>query len=317
MATAAALYPLRAGAEPRRGGPRPAAEATRDRRAPNASTRPSAGKRPRADAAALDVPDERMQFLYDAAVHTLVLLSADDVVPGPYTYRRFWFRDACLMMNALLALGLHDRVPPGASSASPRGRLRNGYFRSQEGEWDSNGAGAVDPRPLRRAHRRAAARRAARRRRRAACAGSMRKRLPDDARRPARRPAAGRASAPSTSGPTTTTTGTTSGREAGLRAAAGLLRRAGRRQRRRRRRAGGRRPAAADRPQPRSASRPPRSLGGIPGVALPPDRRRRHRLARRRLPAAALPARGDRALMATVEFLLRQLLPSTADSSRT
>ena len=67
-----------------------------------------------------------------------VLLSADEVVPGPYTYRRFWFRDACLMLNALLAIGLTDRCRR-AIEHFPERQLRNGYFRSQEGEWDSNG----------------------------------------------------------------------------------------------------------------------------------------------------------------------------------
>jgi hypothetical protein len=71
-------------------------------------------------------------------VRTLVLLSADEVVPGPYTYRRFWFRDACLMMNALLGVGLVDRCRR-ALVTFPGRQLRNGYFRSQEGEWDSNG----------------------------------------------------------------------------------------------------------------------------------------------------------------------------------
>jgi hypothetical protein len=90
------------------------------------------------DVAELRVPNERLQYLYDAAVRTVVLLSADEVVPGPYTYRRFWFRDACLMMNALLAIGLTDRCRRGIERFSER-QLRNGYFRSQEGEWDSNG----------------------------------------------------------------------------------------------------------------------------------------------------------------------------------
>jgi hypothetical protein len=92
----------------------------------------------RAQVAQLHVPDERLQFLYDAAVHTLLLLSADEIVPGPYTYRRFWFSDACLMMKALLALGLADRCRR-AIARFPDRQLHNGYFRSQEGEWDSNG----------------------------------------------------------------------------------------------------------------------------------------------------------------------------------
>ncbi|MEX2306346.1 MAG: hypothetical protein WD738_02060 [Pirellulales bacterium] len=92
----------------------------------------------RSEAAELRVPDERMQSLYDAAVHTLVLLSADEIVPGPYTYRRFWFRDACLMMNSLLGIGLAERCRRGIERFGQR-QLKNGYFRSQEGEWDSNG----------------------------------------------------------------------------------------------------------------------------------------------------------------------------------
>jgi hypothetical protein len=92
----------------------------------------------RSQTAELLVPDARLKSIYDAAVQTLVLLSADEIVPGPYTYRRFWFRDACLMMNALLAIGLAPRCQR-AIERFPDRQLRNGYFRSQEGEWDSNG----------------------------------------------------------------------------------------------------------------------------------------------------------------------------------
>lgn len=103
-----------------------------------ASSRSTSWPEARADLAMLHIPDRRMQFLYDAAIHTLVLLSAGEIVPGPYTYRRFWFRDACLMMNALLACGLTSRCLR-AIKQFPSRQLRNGYFRSQEGEWDSNG----------------------------------------------------------------------------------------------------------------------------------------------------------------------------------
>jgi hypothetical protein len=88
--------------------------------------------------ASVRLPNARLQFLYDASVHTLVLLSADEIVPGPYTYRRFWFRDACLMLAAMLAVGLTDRCRT-ALARFPERQLRNGYFRSQDGEWDSNG----------------------------------------------------------------------------------------------------------------------------------------------------------------------------------
>ena len=90
------------------------------------------------ETAKLRIPDERMRFLYDAAVKTLLLLSADDLVPGPYTYRRFWFRDACLMLHPLLALHQTDRAERVLSTFADRQTV-TGYFSSQKGEWDSNG----------------------------------------------------------------------------------------------------------------------------------------------------------------------------------
>lgn len=91
-----------------------------------------------AGTAGLRVPDDRMQFLYGAALRTLLLLSAAELVPGPYTYRRFWFRDACLMLHPLLAIGQVDRAERILATFPGRQTL-GGYFLSQEGEWDSNG----------------------------------------------------------------------------------------------------------------------------------------------------------------------------------
>lgn len=91
-----------------------------------------------AKTAQLKLPDPKIQFLYDAAVRTLILLSAEDVFPGPYTYRRFWFRDACLMLNAMLATGLTERAHSVLDTFPGRQKI-TGYFQSQEGEWDSNG----------------------------------------------------------------------------------------------------------------------------------------------------------------------------------
>ncbi len=84
------------------------------------------------------VPDKKIQFLYEAAVRTMLLLTADEAYPGPYTYKRFWFRDACLMIHALLAVGHPDRVRRMILKFPARQTIK-GYFQSQEGEWDSNG----------------------------------------------------------------------------------------------------------------------------------------------------------------------------------
>lgn len=86
----------------------------------------------------LQIPDERFQFLYDIAVRSLILHSPDDVYPGPYTYKRFWFRDAAFILNSMLCVGLTPRVERSLNRFSSR-QTPSGYFLSQEGEWDSNG----------------------------------------------------------------------------------------------------------------------------------------------------------------------------------
>jgi hypothetical protein len=88
--------------------------------------------------AKLRIADPKMQFLYDAALRTVLLLSAGELVPGPYTYRRFWFRDACLMLHPLLVIGRADRAKR-IIEGFPIRQTMGGYFLSQEGEWDSNG----------------------------------------------------------------------------------------------------------------------------------------------------------------------------------
>ena len=88
--------------------------------------------------AQLSVSDPQVQRLYDLAIANLVLHSPADVYPGPYTYKRFWFRDAVFILNALLSLGGVERTRRALQRFEPRQRL-DGYFLSQEGEWDSNG----------------------------------------------------------------------------------------------------------------------------------------------------------------------------------
>jgi hypothetical protein len=88
--------------------------------------------------ASLQLADPDVQRLYDLARANLVLHSPGDVYPGPYTYKRFWFRDAVFVLNALLSLGGVERTRRALQRFAPRQRL-DGYFLSQEGEWDSNG----------------------------------------------------------------------------------------------------------------------------------------------------------------------------------
>jgi hypothetical protein len=86
----------------------------------------------------LQIPDEHFQFLYQAAIHTMILHSPREVYPGPFIYRRFWFRDAAFILHALLCAGSKQRVRRALDCFRAR-QTAQGYFLSQEGEWDSNG----------------------------------------------------------------------------------------------------------------------------------------------------------------------------------
>ena len=89
-------------------------------------------------ACSLQIPDENFKFLYEAAIRTMVLHSPKEIYPGPYIYRQFWFRDAAFILNALLCVGLKERVLRALDCFRSR-QTAQGYFLSQEGEWDSNG----------------------------------------------------------------------------------------------------------------------------------------------------------------------------------
>ena len=86
----------------------------------------------------LQIPDQHFQFLYEAAIRTLILHSPKEVYPGPFLYRHFWFRDAAFILNALLCAGFKERVADVLDCFRQK-QDRKGYFLSQEGEWDSNG----------------------------------------------------------------------------------------------------------------------------------------------------------------------------------
>ncbi len=84
------------------------------------------------------IPDARAQYVYDAAVRALILHTPGAIYPGPYTYRRFWFRDAAFILRALLCVGQTERAER-ALDTFPGRQTPFGYFLSQDGEWDSNG----------------------------------------------------------------------------------------------------------------------------------------------------------------------------------
>ncbi len=140
MVTAALLYPLSPGRARR-------IQVDIDLSAESADEQPQACRTPEIrgwdrsleGSAVLDVPDERYQHLYDSAIRSLVLHTPGETYPGPYTYKRFWFRDAAAIVYAQLAAGLTDRAWRVLQNYPHRQHM-SGFFHSQDGEWDSNGA---------------------------------------------------------------------------------------------------------------------------------------------------------------------------------
>jgi hypothetical protein len=90
------------------------------------------------DTCQIDVPDQRIVSLFRNALRNLILFSPDEVYPGPFTSKRFWFRDAAFILNAMMTVGLTARTRRVLEHYPDR-QQANGFFRSQEGEWDANG----------------------------------------------------------------------------------------------------------------------------------------------------------------------------------
>jgi hypothetical protein len=113
---------------------------------------PGPGPLPRAETVARDwhqrldrgmrveLPDEGLQEAVDANRAFLLLLhDPGSITAGPFTYHRFWFRDAAYQLAALNRWGLHAEAVDVLRTYPGRQR-RNGYFHSQWREWDSTGA---------------------------------------------------------------------------------------------------------------------------------------------------------------------------------
>jgi hypothetical protein len=87
----------------------------------------------------ITTPDERVNDILRASLSSLLMLTdGDSITPGPWTYHQFWFRDAAVMLRALDAFGFHSESR-AVILAFPSMQGKTGYFRSQQGEWDSNG----------------------------------------------------------------------------------------------------------------------------------------------------------------------------------
>jgi hypothetical protein len=87
----------------------------------------------------LTLPGGRLADAVEANRRFLLLFhGGGEVTPGPYTYHRFWFRDAAYLLGALDRYGFHDEVGEVLRTFPRRQRL-DGFFFSQRQEWDANG----------------------------------------------------------------------------------------------------------------------------------------------------------------------------------
>jgi hypothetical protein len=87
----------------------------------------------------VSLPDPILEECFDANKAFLHLFDdGDEITPGPLTYHRFWFRDAAFMIHALDKLGYAEAARQKLKTYPGRQR-KDGYFISQNGEWDSNG----------------------------------------------------------------------------------------------------------------------------------------------------------------------------------
>ena len=87
----------------------------------------------------IKTPDAKLNSLLKSSITSLLMLTdGDTITPGPFTYHQFWFRDAAYMLWALDNFGFHSFTKKIINSYSAY-QTSKGYFRSQKGEWDSNG----------------------------------------------------------------------------------------------------------------------------------------------------------------------------------
>ncbi len=105
---------------------------------PNNATIKQIWKQSLDNAAQCVLPFKRFEELYNDALRSLLIHSPLESFAGPYTYKRFWFRDAAFIVKALLCAGLTQRAYQIISTFFKR-QTSDGYFLSQDGEWDSNG----------------------------------------------------------------------------------------------------------------------------------------------------------------------------------
>lgn len=84
-------------------------------------------------------PDSLINDAWESSKsNLLVLLDEKEIPPGPFTYHTMWFRDAAYSLTALLKLGFSQDVKRILGHYFKK-QQKDGFFLSQQAEWDSNG----------------------------------------------------------------------------------------------------------------------------------------------------------------------------------
>ncbi len=87
----------------------------------------------------IDIPYQKLKnTFYSNKAHLYLFVDDNIITPGPYTYHQEYFRDAAYSVTTLDKLGYSAEAERILLNYPTRQR-GDGYFLSQEGEWDSNG----------------------------------------------------------------------------------------------------------------------------------------------------------------------------------
>lgn len=91
------------------------------------------------DKVKITLPEKKLQDSWEANLsYLLMLYDGEEITPGVFTYHHFWFRDAAYQVSALDKMGYHFEARK-ILLTYPNRQKNNGFFYSQNGEWDSNG----------------------------------------------------------------------------------------------------------------------------------------------------------------------------------
>lgn len=89
------------------------------------------------------LPDKVLQTAFTAVKnHLHVFDDQTFFAPGTFFYHEHWFRDSAFIARAFHDVGFADRVRPKMADYMAR-QTKDGFFRSQNGEWDSTGQAMV------------------------------------------------------------------------------------------------------------------------------------------------------------------------------